>query len=52
MRIFLLRLLIGWWLIPLIYLMFLPFSYMLTGDYFESVNDVKKICKILWYGIE
>lgn len=51
MRIFLLRLLLGWWMIPIMYLFMIPFFYLLAGDFLKQVNEIKEICKMLWYGL-
>lgn len=51
MRIFLLRLLIGSWMIPFIWIMFFPILWLIAGvDY--AIKDALEITKDLWFGIK
>ena len=52
MRIFLLRLLIGWWIVPFAWLLMFPIGYLITGDYYETVEDTKWFCNYIWNGLE
>jgi len=49
-RIFLLRVLIGWWLIPCYALISLPRIYFLTDNREAEFNDFKEVSRIIWYG--
>ena len=49
-RIFLLRILIGWYMIPLFWIILLPFFYLLSGKWKRSIEDIYEATKGLWYG--
>lgn len=50
MRIFLLRLLMGWYMIPFLYLTILPIFYLMQGDFQKQVKEINNVSKMLWYG--
>jgi len=52
MRIFLLRLLIGWWIIPLLLIIGLPVMWLIDGDLPETIDDARYIMRVFWYGDE
>lgn len=50
MRVFALRVLIGWWIIPFIWTIFWPIAYLLGGT--EEANYItKELTKYYWYGV-
>lgn len=50
MRIFLLRLLIGWWMIPTSFIVLPVLNYLLVGK--PDYKLIKEFCHVLWYGLE
>jgi len=52
MRIFFLRVLIAWWLIPIVTLSMLILGYLMTGELKEPLDNIKSFSKDLWYGVE
>ena len=51
MRIFLLRLLIGWWMIPIIVVTALPLAWLLLG-WSDAKSCTVEFVHFLWYGAE
>ena len=49
MRIFLLRALIGWWFIPLIWMLIFPLAWLIEG-FDDAVDEMKGTSHLLWYG--
>jgi hypothetical protein len=50
MRVFLLRLLIGWWAVPLMWIFYFPIFFLLTGSREKSINFVSDLSRVCWYG--
>ena len=48
-RIILLRLILSWWFIPVIWA-FYPFFWLITGD--DTTDTLVCITKDIWYGLE
>jgi len=51
MRLFLLRMLIGIWFIPLMTILGFPMAYLIYG-YDEAKNAVKGIAHDFWFGMD
>ena len=49
-RIFLLRILIGTWLIPILYIIGLPLLYLFSGEFKRELSLVNEICSGIWSG--
>ena len=49
MRILLLRLLIGWWVIPVAWLLLWPLLYLIGGVE-DATETLKYTTKLYWYG--
>lgn len=52
MRIFLLRLLIGWWMILLGWPLIVSLNWLMFGDIAECVDNANDMAHALWYGEE
>lgn len=50
MRLFLLRTLLAWWMIPALWVLVLPLGWLLTGDFGSSVQETKEMSRKLWNG--
>ena len=48
-RIFLLRVLLGWWLIPFCWISFWPVGALISGPAIAT-EVTKDICQTLWHG--
>lgn len=48
MRLLLLRLIICSWTIPLFYIVFLPISYLMSGEFRVELGNVNELTKQLW----
>lgn len=49
MRIILLRVLIGWWMIPVVWLIMMPLFCVLLFDVDRAIQECKGISHDLWY---
>jgi len=49
-RVFLLRILIGWYMVPLFWIVLLPLFYLISGKWNQSTEDIREATKIIWYG--
>ena len=49
-RLFLLRILISWWMIPFSFLVISPLIYLLTGDLKSALRENKEFIHLPWYG--
>jgi len=52
MRLFLLRILLSWWMIPASWLTIFPLIYLLSGDTNDAKYEVMQFCKYIWHGEE
>ena len=52
LRIFLLRLLVGWWFVPIIIFFGSPILYLTTGSKNEVKEFTKFIIKLAWKGTD
>lgn len=50
MRIVLLRLLIGWWAIPLLWMVLWPIACLISEKKQEAIEFVKAVCDLYWNG--
>ena len=50
MRVLALRVLISWWMIPVMAIPIIGLGYLLTGDLKESVQEYKDFAHSFWYG--
>lgn len=51
MRIILLRILLGWWMIPFALIFIFPLFWLLSGLE-TAINDIKELSRDLWYGMD
>lgn len=49
-RLIISRILISWWAIPACWLVILPLSYLMSGEFKDSVGLVNELTANLWYG--
>ena len=49
-RLILCRLLICTWMIPVLYLVGLPFLYLCLGDFNREFKELNRFTKDLWFG--
>jgi len=51
-RIFLIRVFISFWAIPLSYILFLPLFYLMSGDFKKEINHINDFVYALWSGFD
>ena len=51
-RVFFLRILIAWWMIPTVWLIILPVLWLICGDFKQIVSEMADFTHIIWTGNE
>ena len=49
-RVLLLRVFIGWWAIPSMWLIMWPLGWLMSGDTEETTDMLMELSTIFWYG--
>jgi hypothetical protein len=49
-RVLLLRVFIGWWAIPAMWLIMWPLNWLMSGDTEETTDMLMELSTIFWYG--
>ena len=50
MRVFLLRILIGWWIIPMFWFIYPLLYWLLFNEVGRGIEEAKEFANVLWYG--